>query len=207
MFKSLIRRIKKWQNKSFWQRRWSDPKYQPHWLAEGAREQVKQAFESGWISDGDTVLDIGCGVGNNAIWLAQQGCRVVGFDIAAAAIERAKSAAGQTQGVTFSVGDVSETLDYGQKFDVLIDLGCLHQLPRPVWRHYKRNMEGWTKPGTKLLLVMKTFDEHSQKVVAEARKALEPFFDVVSTEEVSMSADSKSKHKPGVCMRLVRKGA
>ncbi|MGO2751490.1 MAG: class I SAM-dependent methyltransferase [Pseudoclavibacter sp.] len=38
-------------------------------------------------------LDLGCGEGGDAIWLAQQGWRVTGIDISTVAIERARAAA------------------------------------------------------------------------------------------------------------------
>src|ERR1700676_2864379 len=35
-------------------------------------------------------LDLGCGTGANAVWLAQQGFAVVGVDVSPAAVERAR---------------------------------------------------------------------------------------------------------------------
>lgn len=40
-----------------------------------------------------TALDLGCGTGQNSIWLAEQGWRVHGLDIAVGAIEQARAAA------------------------------------------------------------------------------------------------------------------
>lgn len=46
-----------------------------------------------------TALDLGCGEGADAIWLARRGWRVTGVDISAVALERAAGAA-QAEGVT-----------------------------------------------------------------------------------------------------------
>jgi 2-polyprenyl-3-methyl-5-hydroxy-6-metoxy-1,4-benzoquinol methylase len=46
-----------------------------------------------------TALDLGCGSGQNSIWLAQQGWTVHGLDIAGGAVERAEAAAARA-GVT-----------------------------------------------------------------------------------------------------------
>lgn len=39
-------------------------------------------------------MDIGCGVGANAVWLAERGWNVTALDFAKAAIERGKQVAG-----------------------------------------------------------------------------------------------------------------
>jgi 2-polyprenyl-3-methyl-5-hydroxy-6-metoxy-1,4-benzoquinol methylase len=56
-----------------------------------------------------TAIDLGCGTGQNSIWLAQQGWIVTGLDIAADAIAGAREAAA-TAGVEvdFSVADLRE---------------------------------------------------------------------------------------------------
>ena len=53
-------------------------------------------------------LDLGCGTGQNSIWLARQGWRVHGIDIAEGAVERARAAA-ERAGVkaTFEKADVT----------------------------------------------------------------------------------------------------
>ncbi len=85
------------------------------------------------------VLDVGCGTGENAIYLAQHGCRVSGVDIVVRAIEQAiKKAAARHVDVDFSLCDV---LTLGQcfgegEFDTVIDSGLFHALAddeRPVY--------------------------------------------------------------------------
>ena len=54
------------------------------------------------------VLDVGCGEGADAIWLAEHGWDVTGIDLSTTAIDRARTAA-EARGVhpEFAVGDVS----------------------------------------------------------------------------------------------------
>jgi len=53
-------------------------------------------------------LDLGCGSGGNAVWLAERGWRVTAVDFSNAAIEKAKlRAAGRSVAVEFIVSDVT----------------------------------------------------------------------------------------------------
>ncbi|RIR86329.1 class I SAM-dependent methyltransferase [Mycobacteroides abscessus] len=58
------------------------------WDSKDAKPRIKELALLGAIR-GD-VLDIGCGLGDNAIYLAQQGFNVTGLDFAPSAIEQAK---------------------------------------------------------------------------------------------------------------------
>ena len=68
------------------QQRW-DLKWQTTgrfaWQADEVATELADAVASGWIPPGSSVLDLGCGDGVNAVWLAQRGFEVHGIDIAA----------------------------------------------------------------------------------------------------------------------------
>ena len=74
-------------------------------------------------------LDIGCGLGDNVIWLAQQGFQVTGCDISPTAIEGAKARA-EAVGVQCDL----VALDFlkeevtGAPFEFIVDRGCLHSV-------------------------------------------------------------------------------
>jgi trans-aconitate methyltransferase len=72
-----------------------------------------------------TALDLGCGAGQNSIWLARRGWRVHGVDIAGGAIERAEAAADHA-GVeaTFERADVT-TWRTSERFDLVISTYAL----------------------------------------------------------------------------------
>ena len=73
-------------------------------------------------------LDLGCGEGGDALWLASRGWQVTGVDISETAVARARSAAGQLPAgsgqVEFLVADL-ETWDDEREFD-LITLSFFH---------------------------------------------------------------------------------
>ncbi|WP_247596221.1 MULTISPECIES: class I SAM-dependent methyltransferase [unclassified Rhodococcus (in: high G+C Gram-positive bacteria)] len=68
-----------------------------------------------------SVLDIGCGEGGDALWLAGRGWTVTAVDVSATVLERARSQAaeqGLTANVTFEKCDVSQSLP-GGSFDLV----------------------------------------------------------------------------------------
>lgn len=63
------------------------------------------------VGPGVRVLDVGCGTGLDAVWMAQQGCRVVAVDASGAMVERARAAiaaAEQKNNVHVSTADIAE---------------------------------------------------------------------------------------------------
>lgn len=100
-------------------------------------------------------LDLGCGEGADAIWLARRGWRTLAVDIAPAAIERARQAAaaeglddGQVEFLAVDLGDMS--LD--RSFD-LVTASFLHSpvhLPREA---ILRQAAGLVAEGGHLLVV------------------------------------------------------
>lgn len=78
------------------------------------------------------VLDLGCGTGRNANYLAQLGSIVVGLDISKTAIELAKSRAREMpmgKNVSYIIGDMG--LDYpfpDERFDLILDITSSNSL-------------------------------------------------------------------------------
>jgi len=72
-------------------------------------------------------LDIGCGTGNNTIWLQQQGFTAIGIDSTELAIVRAREKAAEaTVDCTFHVLDFLNADIPGVPFDFAFDRGCFH---------------------------------------------------------------------------------
>jgi SAM-dependent methyltransferase len=76
-------------------------------------------------------IELGCGTGTNAIWLAQQGFEVVAVDISPLAIQRAREKA-LVAGVSvvFLQADITELPDLGPPFTFFFDRGCYHAVRR-----------------------------------------------------------------------------
>ncbi len=103
-------------------------------------------------------LDIGCGTGTTALYLARAGWRVTGLDFAAPAIRRARAktrAAGSLPGaVTFLRADASRLEDRALDgpFTLLFDQGCLHGIPREKWPGYAQGVARHAAPDALFLL-------------------------------------------------------
>jgi methyl halide transferase len=81
------------------------------------------------------VLEIGCGTGTNAVWLAKRGFTVLGVDVSSVAIERAREKATATSvDCRFEQRDFLHDELTGSPFDFVFDLGCLHCFDEPADR-------------------------------------------------------------------------
>jgi SAM-dependent methyltransferase len=75
------------------------------------------------------VLDVGCGTGENALFLCQRGLDVLGLDLSSVAIAEARTRAQTRQLLArFVVGSALDLLSLEETFDTVIDSGLLHIL-------------------------------------------------------------------------------
>jgi len=118
----------------------------------GPREELVTLVKSGRIKP-CRAIDLGCGTGANAIYLAQHGFDVTGVDYADAAIEKAQSRAREAGvQVNFIVDDLTNLRHIPGKFAFLLDYGVLDDL-RPRQREpYLRNLLPLTHSGSHYLL-------------------------------------------------------
>jgi 2-polyprenyl-3-methyl-5-hydroxy-6-metoxy-1,4-benzoquinol methylase len=83
------------------------------------------------------VLELGCGDGVNAVFMAAQGCDVTAIDISSAALamaEEKRRAAGVD--VSFLQGDVFDVVP-GERYDFIFDRAMLHHLQVFSFEDYK----------------------------------------------------------------------
>lgn len=119
------------------------------WDINEPQPSLVELEKSGGIK-GD-VLDIGCGTGDNAIYLASRGYRVVGVDVAPTAVEEARQRA-QAHGfdVTFEVADATKLDGYDQDFDTIIDSALYHSLEVDERESYVAALHRVARPGARL---------------------------------------------------------
>ena len=74
-----------------------------------------------------SVLDVGCGTGENALLLAAHGLAVTGLAASPTALARARpKAAARGLEVTFVLGDALDLAALGQRFETVLDCGLFH---------------------------------------------------------------------------------
>lgn len=122
---------------------------QPPWEIGGPQKAFIEAADQ--ITG--SILDAGCGTGENALFFASRGHKVTGVDFLAEPIRRAKEKA-QTRGLpaTFLVMDALHLKDLPEVFDNVIDSGLLHVFSDDDRRRYVAGLASVLKPGGRLFL-------------------------------------------------------
>ena len=99
------------------------------------------------------LLDVGCGTGEHALMAAAGGANVLGVDLAAVAVERARAkAAERGLSARFEVGDVLTMQLPDAAFDTVLDSGCFHSFDDAGRSRYVDVLRRVTRPGGVLYL-------------------------------------------------------
>jgi cyclopropane fatty-acyl-phospholipid synthase-like methyltransferase len=124
----------------------------PTWDVGRPQGAVVRLAESGAIEG--SVIDVGCGTGENALYLASLGCEVVGVDFASAAIEKAMAKARERAlGAQFLVWDALKLAELGRSFDTAIDVGMFHTLQPEQRAEYAASLRAAIRPGGRAYLL------------------------------------------------------
>jgi SAM-dependent methyltransferase len=122
------------------------------WEIAGPQPVVVELAERGVFRG--TVLDAGCGSGENALHVAALGVAVVGVDVAETAIGVARRKAVE-RGVEaeFVVGDALHLERLGRKFDTVLDSGLFHTFDATEQAEYAGSLARAAKSGAMLYVV------------------------------------------------------
>lgn len=95
-----------------------------------------------------TVLDIGCGEGKDAVYLAQKGCKVTAFDITKSGIHKTKSLASKN-GVEINAFEADiNTFEIAAQYDVIYSTGTIQYLFDDNIPHFFEKIDKLTKIGS-----------------------------------------------------------
>ena len=176
----------------------------PYWLVEEPRPAIVAAAHDGWFPRGETILDVGCGTGENAAWLAAEGFPVLATDISPAAIALAAGRHAGVPRLSFAVLDACGRDPLGRTFRAILDSGCLHIIPVELRPRYRDNILAWSSPGTRYLLRMGD-DVYPPEEAGEIVRAL--FGETFEFESVALAPRTTRVDDPkrSVVFRLVRR--
>ncbi|AKN16958.1 thiopurine S-methyltransferase (tpmt) superfamily protein [Mycobacterium haemophilum DSM 44634] len=119
----------------------------PPWNIGEPQPEITALIRDGKIRS--DVLDAGCGVAELSLALAAHGHTVVGIDVSASAIARAKQAA-KDRGVetaAFVQDDIASFTGYDGRFNTIIDSTLFHSLPVEARDGYIRSVYRAAAPG------------------------------------------------------------
>jgi SAM-dependent methyltransferase len=118
----------------------------------GPRDELVALVGSGRLVPA-RAIDLGCGTGSNAVYLARHGFTVTGIDFAPAGIAKARAAAAEAGvEVRFLVGDLTDLPAGLGEFDLLVDYGTLDDLGPAARDRYVANVVPLAAPGARFLL-------------------------------------------------------
>jgi len=131
---------------------WAYRSGEPPWDIGRPQPAIVRLTEEGAIEG--VVLDVGCGTGENALYLASLGLDVAGVDAAATAIDRARAKAAERDiPVEFLVADALALDGLGRTFDVAIDCGLFHTFSDADRVRFERSLHAALRPGARYFLL------------------------------------------------------
>jgi cyclopropane fatty-acyl-phospholipid synthase-like methyltransferase len=124
----------------------------PPWDIGRAQPALVSLLDAGRITG--RVIDVGCGTGENAIYLAMAGLDVVGVDGSSEAIRQARHKASKRGvSVEFDVADVLDLGEQRQSFDTATDSGVFHVFDDEDCPRYAQSVRGVLGPEGHLFLL------------------------------------------------------
>ncbi|HVC93715.1 MAG TPA: methyltransferase domain-containing protein [Pirellulales bacterium] len=138
-----------------------------------------------------SILDVGCGTGEHALYFARRGHKVLGIDYLEEPIKRAKEKA-DDRGlpVGFLVMDALVLNELPETFDTVIDSGLFHVFSNEDRRRYVEGLASVLKPGGRLYLLCFSDKEpgtHGPRRISkkELRRAFAGGWEIESTQPAS----------------------
>lgn len=158
------------------------------------------------------VLEIGCGTGSNALWLARQGFQVTALDASERAIEKAREKAARVDAeCEFLVRDFLLEDTPGGPFEFVFDRGCLHAFEKAEerTRFAERAAQSLTDNGLWLSLIGSADGPPRkvgppQRTGVEILTAVEPSFEVLQLSVSHFDSDRPNPPQIWVCLMKKR---
>ncbi|MBW2616649.1 MAG: class I SAM-dependent methyltransferase [Deltaproteobacteria bacterium] len=158
------------------------------------------------------VLDVGCGTGDNSIWLAQNRFQVIGTDISDIAIEKAKEKASKANvKCDFILVEFLKNKIEGAPFGFVFDRSCFHSFSsEDDRRRFAQNVANHLEKAGLWLTIVGNADEDRQgpgppqRTAADIVLAVEPYFEVLSLQSSHFGSNRPNPPKAWRCLMQKR---
>lgn len=175
----------------------------PPWEVGSVSPELNRIVDE-WHFPKGTVLDLGCGTGADAVFLAQRGFDVTAVDFSPTAVERARTRAqNAAANVCFVLEDVFRFGLHAGVFDLVYD-SSFYQFVRQ-WELSRLLDLLWrvTKPGSYYVCIIKTAAQNSASELPpvsedDLRSELGRLFELVQIREFTFAARVVRKTFSGV---------
>jgi SAM-dependent methyltransferase len=153
-------------------------------------------------------LDIGCGTGDNSIWLAQNGFQVIGTDTSNIALKKAKEKASKTNiDCDFILVNFLKSKIEGAPFGFVFDRGCFHALSsQNDRRRFAQNVADHLEEAGLWLTLVGNADGHRQgfgppqRTAGDIVSAVEPYFEVLSLTFGHFGSNRQNPPRAWICL-------
>ncbi len=158
------------------------------------------------------VLDVGCGTGDNSIWLAQNRFQVIGTDISDIAIEKAKEKAFKANvKCDFVLVEFLKNRVEGAPFGFVFDRGCFHSFSsEDDRRRFARNAAAHLEEAGLWLTIVGSADEDRQgpgppqRTAGDIVLAVEPYFEILSLQSTQFGSNRPNPPRAWRCLMQKR---
>lgn len=162
--------------------------------------------------DPGRAIDIGCGTGDNVLWLTQYGFSATGIDISEKAIELALEKSEKNNlHADFYVRDILKDEIPGNPFDFAFDRGCFHTFDTKKQRkHYAKQVHKILSDEGHWLTLMGSVDDGRLEIGPPKRTALdvvsavEPFFEILMLKKGRFDSNDEVPSKIWICLMKKR---
>ena len=161
------------------------------------------------------VLDIGCGTGDNSIWLAQNRFQVIGTDTSEIALEKAKEKASKANvECAFMLVDFLKNKIEGAPFGFVFDRGCFHSFSSENdRRRFAQNVATHLEEAGLWLTIVGHAEEQRhapgppQRTAGDIVNSVETYFEILSLVSSYFGSNRPNPPRAWVCLMRKRRFA